>query len=216
MSGWLRMPPNPDLWVWAKPPDFERAYEYLLAPLRDEPFALLELGVAQGDSLAMWADGFPRATIVGVDLELPERELGSRVHLVRGDQTDRELLASLRSRFAPEGFRVIIDDASHVGAVSSASLEALFVEHLQPGGLYVIEDWETGYFPAHSWPDSHELESRVDVATLAEETGDGRMPSHDAGMVGFVKTLIDHVGRGPLPIASVIVRAGMVILRKAV
>jgi hypothetical protein len=28
------------------------------------------------------------------------------------------------------------------------SLKALFVEHLRPGGLYIIEDWATGYSPS--------------------------------------------------------------------
>jgi hypothetical protein len=62
------MPANPELRFWAKPDHLVREYESLLGLLRHERFALLELGVFHGDSLAMWRDGFPRATIVGVDV----------------------------------------------------------------------------------------------------------------------------------------------------
>jgi hypothetical protein len=223
--GWLQMPPNPEIELFAKPPFLLRAYEDLLAPLRNEPFALLELGVADADSIVMWREGFPRATIVGVDLELPDVDLGPRVHLARGDQSDRELLGSLREEFAPEGFRVVIDDASHLGTVSARSLRALFVDHVQPNGLYVIEDWETGFMPSEAWPDGSKYDGRVDIAALDRSDGP-RMPSHDHGMVGLVKRVVDHTAADririntpesvgdPLPVESMVVRQGMVVLRK--
>jgi hypothetical protein len=219
------LPPNPEFGIFVKSPTMLRAYEELLGPIRNEPFALLELGVAHGDSLVMWREGFPRATIVGVDLELPDVDLGPRVHLARGDQADPELMRSLRESYAPDGFRVIIDDASHQGATTARSLQALFAEHLCPGGLYVIEDWETGYYPADMWPDGSEHESLLDASALDAAEGP-RMPSHDFGMVGLVKRLVDHVAadaiRGhteehvgePLPVESIVVRRGMAILRK--
>jgi hypothetical protein len=53
----------------------------------------------------MWRDGFPRATIVGVDIEIPAINLGARVHVVQGDR-DREPLES-DSESRPDGFLVI-------------------------------------------------------------------------------------------------------------
>jgi hypothetical protein len=41
--------------------DYCRIHEELLAPLRHEPVALLELGVANGASLRMWGDYFTQA-----------------------------------------------------------------------------------------------------------------------------------------------------------
>ena len=93
--------------------------------LRNRSFALLELGVWKGDSLAMWRDRLPGATIVGVDMVPPDLELGSRVTIVQGDQTDGELMGRLRDEHAPEGFEVIIDDASHLGELSAKSLAVL-------------------------------------------------------------------------------------------
>ena len=185
--GWLRMPD--EQWVdrVAKPPAYLPIYERLLNPLRPRRFAMLELGVWKGDSLAMWRDAFPRATIVGLDLALPELDLGPRVHLVQGDQTDRELLRATRDRLAPGGWELIIDDASHVGELTARSIQALYDEHLKPGGLYVIEDWGTGYLP--DWPDGGPPAARVGVDGLDATP----MDSHDLGMVGLVKRLVDHV-----------------------
>jgi hypothetical protein len=236
------MPPAADeMHFWRKPDSYLRVYEKLLGPLRTERFAMLELGVAGGHSLQMWRDTFPYATVVGVDLDPPAVDLGPRVTIARGDQADPDLLGRLRRDHAPGGFNVIIDDASHVGVVSARSLQALFGEHLRPGGLYLIEDWQTGYIPYPAWPDGAAYRDRLDADTLSETAaasggsangssgsgGDARMPSHDAGMVGLVKRLIDHVAAAsirdadagcvdsPLPIESMTVHPGVIALRKA-
>jgi spermidine synthase len=47
---------------------------------------------------------------------------------------------------APEGFDIIIDDASHFGDLTKIAFWHLFDNHLKPSGLYVIEDWGTGYW----------------------------------------------------------------------
>jgi hypothetical protein len=208
--------------AWPKSERTVRTYERVLAHLRGDRFALLELGVAKGDSLVMWRDGFPHATIVGVDTEVPAIDLGPRVQLVEGDQRDRELLTRIRKSFAPDGFQVIIDDASHIGAYSAQSIQALFVHHLRPGGLYVLEDWRIGYFVPYA---SALSVSSLDD-TIPREVGDGRMPSHDYGMVGLVKRLVDHLGaeviktvapdraHAPLPLDSVTITEKMAILRR--
>jgi hypothetical protein len=167
----------------------------------------------------MWRDGFSRATVVGVDLDPPDLDLGPRVHVERGDATDLALMRAVRERHAPDGFEVIVDDASHEAESTARSLRHLFVDHLRPGGLYLIEDWGTGYVAG--FPDGARFEGKVDVAALGAPS-----PSHDAGMVGLVKQLVDHVaaptiamidsenvGRA-LPVESLVVRDGIVALRK--
>jgi hypothetical protein len=197
--GWLRLPARGEQDVAVKPEPYLSIYEQLLGPLRNEAFTMLELGVWKGDSLEMWRDAFPRATIVGVDLQPPPLELGPRVHIVRGDQTDRELMARVRSLHAPKGFDLIIDDASHIGAVTARSLQVLYADHLRPGGLYCIEDWGTGYLT--DWPDGGPLVQRLETAALDApsagqgQNGDAVLPSHALGMVGLAKRLIDHAAR---------------------
>ncbi len=230
---WLRLPPRDEYDVGVKPPSYVPIYARLLAPLRLRKCAILELGIWHGDSLEMWRDGLPRATIVGVDLEPLPLELGDRVHLIRGDQTDAELMRRIRDEHAPDGFDLIIDDASHVGITSARSLQILFADHLKPGGIYVLEDWGTGYMP--DFPDGGLVTEPVagglldssPVPMLPGEDAAIPMPSHELGMVGLVKRLVDHVARGtvahytpdavdtPLAIASIEIYDGVVVLRKA-
>jgi hypothetical protein len=151
-------------------------YEAAFAGLRDEPIRLLELGVYTGGSLLMWADFFPRATITGLDQRAVE--IGHpRIRVVQGDQADTALLTSIAP---PQGFDVIVDDASHLAGPTAASFWHLFEHHLRPGGIYAIEDWGTGYFP-------HRPDGRRYRGTIGRARGAG----HTAGMVGFVKQLVD-------------------------
>ena len=227
---WLRMPEREEWDPSTKPPAYLPMYEELLEPLRHAgPFAMLELGVWTGESLQMWRDAFTEATVVGVDLNHVDIDLGPRVHFEQGDQSDPVFLETIRDRHAPTGFELVIDDASHQGELSARSLRHVFSHHLRPGGLYVIEDWGTGYMP--TWPDGATFAGSLDVATLDEaEPGrdeNRRLPSHDSGMVGMVKRLIDHTARATinsltpdrvgqaLAIETMTVRDGLVVLRKA-
>lgn len=230
--GWLRLPENQINDPVVKPAPYLPIYEKLLAPFRRRAFTLLELGVWSGHSLEMWRDAFPLATIIGVDLAPPELKLGPRVHVIRGDQADAELMRDIRERHAPGGFDVIVDDASHFGVTTARSLKALYPEHLCPGGLYCIEDWGTGYMP--DWHDGGRIASPVEIAQLDSTSSPMQtdvampmpMPSHDIGVVGLVKRLIDHTAGGTaraaqpdaigdvLAIESMTVQDGIVILHK--
>jgi SAM-dependent methyltransferase len=206
-SGWLGLPNKGTEDPVVKPAPYLPIYEELLAPLRNSAFTLLELGVWGGDSLEMWRDSFKRATVVGVDLFPPEVQLGPRVHVIRGDQADATLMQRIRDDYAPGGFDIIIDDGSHIGVTTARSLQALYADHLRPGGLYCIEDWGTGYLP--DWQDGGSLQTSLDVmhldgvADFEHETADStEMPSHCLGMVGLVKRLIDHAASGTLSFAQ--------------
>lgn len=159
-------------------------YAGYFEPMRNEPIALLELGVHNGASLEVWADYFPRGVIVGVDAIDPDADFSARpnIRFELADQRDGERLSQICQRHAPAGFDIIVDDASHVGEFTLASYRALF-PHLKPGGLYCVEDWATGYWS--TWPDG---------AAFSEPSPAGkRLPTHDYGMVGFVKYLVDDV-----------------------
>ncbi|QVL33081.1 hypothetical protein KIH39_03965 [Telmatocola sphagniphila] len=195
-------------------------YQEFLGPLRNEPVKLLELGIAKGDSLRHWSDWFPCATIAGLDIKPFQIESGyDRVHCYQGEQQDTRILDKIGNELAPEGFDIIIDDASHVGQLSRISFWHLFEHHLKPGGLYFIEDWGTGYWK--DYPDGkHYTPPGVQFAwherilnSLAKNNWiqnkrllrklvgytrwnyvKSRFPSHNRGMVGFVKELVDECG----------------------
>jgi hypothetical protein len=144
---------------------------------------VLELGVHKGESLKVWASYFPQGTIIGLDLD-NKADFSAYPNIVfeQGDQTDTERLRKI----ARGGLDIVIDDASHIGEKSLVSYATLF-PYLNPGGLYIIEDWGTGYFndsPDGKYPDR-----------LREIAGH-RILSHDFGMVGFVKSLVDDVAGG--------------------
>jgi demethylmacrocin O-methyltransferase len=125
--------------------DYTQHYRRYLGPLRSETLTLLEIGVLKGGSMRLWRRYLPKARIVGIDLQLPNRQLPG-VELHRGDQSDEEFLASLVSRYG--GFDVVIDDGSHIGRHIQASFRALFPA-VRPGGWYVIEDLQTSYSTSH-------------------------------------------------------------------
>jgi hypothetical protein len=152
-----------------------------------------------------WAAYFPYGRIAGVDLELPPIALDERVRMYAGNQADTAILSRAAAEVAPDGFDIIIDDCSHIGALAKASFWHLFDHHLKPGTLYVIEDWATGFWP--DWPDGR--------SHVREPDGETRMPSHDAGMVEFVKQLVDELQVAPIR-GSILLDAGMCEIRKAV
>lgn len=126
-------------------------YEASLKHLRSSQFTLLELGIggfvdeqSGGESLRMWKEFFPRATIVGLDIVDKSHVAEDRIHVYTGDQTDPELLRRIVEEH-PD-LQVVIDDGSHVSAHILASFETLF-PLLPMEGIYAIEDTQTSYWP---------------------------------------------------------------------
>jgi SAM-dependent methyltransferase len=173
-------------------------YERHVGHLRNNNVKILELGVFHGGSLLMWEEYFAKGLIVGLDMSPnPLKEMPERVRFYQGSQDDDALLDRLSQECAPDGFDIIIDDASHIGTITRASFRNLFMKHLKPGGIYVIEDWGTGYWS--SWPDGSEyrmpieLSSEVKGQSITKHAVDPDFASHNFGMVGFIKELVDEV-----------------------
>jgi SAM-dependent methyltransferase len=201
-----------------------RNYEENFSNLLDRNVRLLELGVKTGGSLLLWRDYFPRGLIVGLDINPVQIEdQSARIRTYQGKQDDTRLLDRIASETAREGFDIIIDDCSHIGVLSRVSFWHLFDNHLKSGGLYIIEDWGTGYWD--NWVDgvSYTPGKRTfnrsfyrltrGIARLQQNRVLGRTPvvkgflrrakaavlkreyhPHDYGMVGFVKELVDELG----------------------
>jgi hypothetical protein len=179
-------------------------YDPILQPLVDQEIKLLEIGVHAGGSLLLWRDYFPKATIVGVDLKLPDGLSNeNRIQVFRGSQDDTTFLSEVARKTAPAGFDIIIDDASHIGALTKVSFWHLFDNHLKPSGLYVIEDWGTGYWD--DWPDGSAFRPKpvsrsiwLRVLRRLKLIPRAAWPNHSHGMVGFVKELVDEQGAADL------------------
>jgi len=164
-------------------------YDPMLVRWVDREIRLLEIGIHKGGSLQLWRDYFPRGTVVGIDLILPEQFVcEERIQIFQGNQADRAFLSEVANRTAPEGFDIIIDDASHIGELTKTTFWHLFHHHLKTGGLYAIEDWGTGYLDA--FPDCKIFDPKP--STLDP------FPCHSYGMVGFVKELVDEQAAGSI------------------
>ncbi len=151
---------------------------------------LLEIGVFNGESLKVLSRFFSDSVVVGIDLEMKDIDFLDFPNICyeKADQTDAAALVNISNKYAPLGFDIIIDDASHIGAFSHTTFEALFPT-LKSGGLYIVEDWGTGYW--NDWPDGGIYEKFQ--TTPLPGAIIRRLPSHDYGMVGFVKSLVDLV-----------------------
>lgn len=182
-------------------------YDKILSPLIEKKIVLLELGVFKGGSLLLWRDYFPLGTIVGIDISLPKGfQPHDRIHVFEGSQANPQFLSHVANTTAPDGFDIIIDDASHIGELTKTAFWHLFDNHLKPGGLYVIEDWGTGYYD--DWPDGKSLDLKAYLQPRFKQspfwlfclkvTGKLRlkypMRCHNYGMVGFIKQLVDEQG----------------------
>lgn len=202
-----------------------RNYEDYFQPLLARDLKLLELGVYKGGSLLLWRDYFPQGLIVGLDLQQVHLDDPTgRIRIYQGMQQDTQLLDRIARENAPDGFDVIIDDCSHIGELTRISFWHLFDNHLKPGGLYVIEDWSTGYW--RQWFDGVSYDyianlnfrktsfkmrsaiSRLQKSRIAERVppmgkllelakrgfNSRQFHSHDYGLVGFIKELVDECG----------------------
>jgi hypothetical protein len=183
-------------------------YDPILESFVPNEIKLLEIGIYEGGSLLLWRDYFPKGTIVGIDIRIKvDFSNEKRVHVFQGAQQDTKFLSEVARKTAPEGFDIIIDDASHFGDLTKIAFWHLFDNHLKPSGLYVIEDWGTGYWS--DWPDGKTYRPRPKLysglLSLLKKIGlVSRIPyrSHHYGMVGLIKEFVDEQGAADLTRAN--------------
>jgi len=126
-------------------------YQRHFSPLKYSKLNLLEIGVggyerahSGGGSLRMWRRYFTRGQIYAIDIHDKHVHQERRITFFRGDQSDREFLRRVAD--VAGGFDIIIDDGSHRVTDVILSFETLFPQ-LNSGGIYVVEDTQTSYWP---------------------------------------------------------------------
>lgn len=125
-------------------------YEALFRRLKYRRVKLLEIGIGGdvddigGRSLLAWQAYFPFGVIVGCDYQ-DRRALATwHTRIYCCNQGSSEDLTELQMREGP--FDVIIDDGSHLNAHQILTFRTLF-DSLKDGGLYIIEDVQTSFWP---------------------------------------------------------------------
>ncbi len=211
-----------------KPDNYLEVYDQYFPPLFNKKITILELGIFGGQSLTYFANLFPKATIIGLDINpCPVSFDTKRIKTYQGSQDDPALMERIIKENNIDKFDIIIDDCSHIGTLTCDSFH-LFFPHLAKGGLYVVEDWGTGYW--NSYPDGREFNpsdhliyQKQDVDSKQEsdakqDTGSWlqsffKKPlkqminhsknkpvfkSHQFGIPGFLKQLSDEVAMGDI------------------
>lgn len=160
--------------------DYTAVYGSLLFDYRERgDVRLLEIGVWEGASLAMWSQWLPYATIVGVDVDLSRYVSAAceRVHVREGNASDPAFIAALVAEFGP--FDVVIDDGSHLLPDHVAAFTALW-PHVRPDGYYVVEDLHTYWWERANAPGSEAW--LMDLARDAVGRGAQRWEREERGL----------------------------------
>ena len=130
----------------------------------------------------MWREYFPAGSIFALDLYDKTPHNQDRVRIFQGSQADPAILRQVAAEIGQ--IDVVLDDGSHVSQHIITSFEVLF-PLLAPGGLYIVEDIGTAY-----WPDYGGSEDFTCATTS----------------VGYFKRL---VGRHPASVLSAHVRTSL-------
>lgn len=133
-------------------------YERHLAPWRGRQLRMLEIGVQNGGSMAMWRKWFgPEAQLWGIDIDPACAKLNGLAGQVRiGSQADPAFLASVLDEMG--GVDIVFDDGSHDQRHIHETFKVAF-PRLAEGGVYLVEDlhcaywgpWTGGYGRAESF-----------------------------------------------------------------
>jgi predicted O-methyltransferase YrrM len=143
----------------AKNEPYLRVYEDLASAF--SPRSILELGIFQRGSYVLLNKLFKPRRMSAVDISRDPVEAlchyvadkeGRFVHFSTS-QSDHDVLEHIvRNELANE-LDLIVDDASHTYEQTKASFEILF-PLLQPGGIYLIEDWSWAHMSMCQSPDA--------------------------------------------------------------
>ncbi len=201
-----------------KPSLYLDEYANLFGPVRELPLRIFEIGVQRGVSMKMWEKFFPNATIVGLDGDpqpsgFPQ---SPRFHFVQAWQDDAAAMQKA-VQLAGGPFDIIIDDASHLGCHTARSFALLFPYALKAGGYYVLEDICTAF----NYPSDYDA-APFNPPVIGCEGMPKVFPSHQHGMVGLLKQMVDHAmaptaagGYTQFPIQRVCALTNIAFLQKA-
>lgn len=150
-------------------------YQTHFQQYKNQKIRLLEIGVGGydnpkegGNSLRMWKKYFPKGQIYAIDLYNKSFLEEKRIKIFQGSQVDEDFLKEVVKQTGP--LDLIIDDGSHLNEHVIKSFRFLF-PYLKEGGIYVVEDTQTSYWP--------------------EFGGDNQNLSHSPTLMNYFKGLTD-------------------------
>jgi len=142
---------------------------------RNKKVTVLEIGVgghedpkAGGASLRMWKKYFPLGSINAIDIFDKSAVQEKRINIFQGSQVDEQFLQGVIRKIGNPD--IIIDDGSHINQHMIETFKILF-PLLKDGGIYVVEDTQTSYWPAFGG-DSERLDNPNTILNYLKKTTD--------------------------------------------
>jgi hypothetical protein len=170
--------------ISTKSDSFWEIYQEVFLSLSFSPKSILEIGTNKGVSAKILSLVYPQAKIMTFDTIDYGVDFNSFPNITFIQESPIDYLTNQKFTKLPN-FDLIMDDASHI-AVDSANFFSQLFPMLNSKGIYAIEDWGTGYWS--EWPDGQDYSSTIDISM------DQKIyHSHNFGLVGFVKSLVDLV-----------------------
>ncbi|PHH92480.1 hypothetical protein CDD83_7228 [Cordyceps sp. RAO-2017] len=141
--------------------NYQLMYEKYMSPFRNLPIKMLEIGLGcnmvlitdygPGASYHTWLEYLSHVNLYFIEYDArcanKYRDKAVNAQVYVGDQADVAFLEQVVADTTTEGlFDIIIDDGGHTMEQQTTSLEHLWPV-VKPGGLYVIEDLQTSYWP---------------------------------------------------------------------
>lgn len=130
-------------------------YERLFKGMRSKPVKTLEIGVAGGESIKMWADWFynKESRIYGVEIEnRPLPEFDDRTQIFITNAALPNAVFDITNVTGP--IDILVDDSSHRSNDLKDVLR-LWWPHISPGGMMVFEDLHAQF--KYPWTDEGEI-----------------------------------------------------------
>lgn len=124
---------------------YDRFYPFFLEGMRQDKFDMLEIGVAEGKSLLFWKEYFPHARVIGLDRD--EKHLQG-LETYKYDQSKIEEIREASKKLPV--CRIIIDDGSHQPKHQIDTFQEFWLNNLEYGGVYILEDIECSYWSSKS------------------------------------------------------------------
>ncbi|MDA7449957.1 class I SAM-dependent methyltransferase [Candidatus Pelagibacter ubique] len=114
-------------------------YEKFFKDIRNEKLKILELGVANGHSIASWHHYFKNSMIYGLDMKNIDKFFykSKRVKYFQIDIFNKQKIKTFINDHGP--FDFIIDDSMNTRNAMITNLKNFFPS-LKPGGLFFLED----------------------------------------------------------------------------
>lgn len=120
---------------------YELVYEKDFEKIKDKPINILEVGILNGNSIEVWLEYFPNATIYAIDTF--QRIPADSIEVLKNPRVKWENCDSI-SKEAKDlwnniEFDIIIDDGMH-NSIHNRYTFINFFDKLKTGGAYYVED----------------------------------------------------------------------------